>query len=107
MGNELPPPAQAVIDAANSGDTTAFLACFAPDAVVDDWGREFRGTGAIAGWSEQEFIGVHVTLAVTAVQSIGADVVATADVGGNGFNGPSQFAFRLENGLVTRMTVRG
>jgi hypothetical protein len=107
LGNELPRPAQAVIDAANSGDTAAFLACFAPDAVVDDWGREFRGTSAIAGWSDEEFIGVHVTLRIIKVETIGADVVASAEVGGNGFNGRSQFAFRLDNELVARMTVRG
>ena len=56
------------IEAANAGDTEAFLACFTPDGVVDDWGREFRGPDEIRGWSDREFIGVHVSLDVTGVE---------------------------------------
>ena len=54
----LPKPVQALVDAANRGDTPAFLAGFTPDGVVDDWGREFRGPADIQGWSDAEFIGV-------------------------------------------------
>src|SRR5690348_16126383 len=31
------------VDAAERHDTDAFLACFASDGVVDDWGRRFTG----------------------------------------------------------------
>jgi hypothetical protein len=31
----LPPPVRSAIDAANAGDTDAFLAAFTPDGVVD------------------------------------------------------------------------
>ena len=39
MTIDLPTPVRAAIDAANANDTDAFLACFPPDGVVDDWGR--------------------------------------------------------------------
>jgi hypothetical protein len=50
-----------------------FLASFTDDGVVDDWGREFAGADAIRGWSDAEFKGVEVTLAVTGVTTEGAD----------------------------------
>jgi len=104
---ELPEPVARLIDAANANDTDAFLASLGPGAVVDDWGREFCGPEAIRGWSDREFIGVNVTLDVTGVaQDEGATTVA-ALVGGNGFNGPSHFTFEVDDGRVSRMTIRG
>ena len=66
--NDLPGPVAAAIDAANANDTAAFLACFIPDGVVDDWGREFRGPDEIRVWSDREFIGAHVSLDVKEVE---------------------------------------
>jgi ketosteroid isomerase-like protein len=106
MSSDLPAPVEAVIDAANRGDAEAFVACFTPDGVVDDWGREFRGAAAITGWSDKEFIGVQVALEVEAVELDGDDVTVSAQVGGNGFNGPSHFTFRLDQDAVSRMTIR-
>jgi hypothetical protein len=103
---ELPGPVRAAVDAANRGDTEAFLACFTPDGVVDDWGREFRGPDAIAGWSAKEFIGVQVSLAIEGAESAGGETTVTAQVGGNGFNGPSHFTLRVEGDRVSRMTIR-
>ena len=106
MPDELPGPVGAAIDAANGGDTEAFLACFTPNGVVDDWGREFRGPTEIAGWSDKEFIGVDVSLTVDAVTTEGADTTVTAQVGGSGFNGPSHFTFTVDGDRVARMTIR-
>jgi hypothetical protein len=103
---DLPAPVQTLLAAANGHDTDAFLEAFADDGVVDDWGREFAGPGAIRGWSDQEFIGVAVTLDVTAVADHDGETVVTAQVGGDGFNGPSHFAFRLAGDRVARMTIR-
>jgi hypothetical protein len=75
---------------------------------VDDWGRTFTGREAIRGWSDAEFIGQRVTLAVTEV-STGADVaeaVVTAQVGGDGFNGPSHFTFRAAGDQLASMKIR-
>jgi SnoaL-like protein len=104
--SDLPAPVASAIDAANRGDTPAFLAAFTPDGVVDDWGREFRGPEAITGWSDKEFIGVDVSLAVEDVETTGDDTTVTAQVGGRGFNGPSHFTFRVDGDRVTRMTIR-
>ncbi len=63
--SELPDAVRRAIEAANGGDTAAFVNLFTPDGVVDDWGREFAGRDAIRTWSDQEFIGVRVKLAVS------------------------------------------
>jgi ketosteroid isomerase-like protein len=104
--NELPGPVAAALEAANANDTAAFLACFTPDGVVDDWGREFRGPDEIREWSNREFIGVHVSLEVTAVERGDGATTVTATVGGDGFNGPSHFTFVVDGDRVTRMTIR-
>src|SRR3954470_11408405 len=104
-----PSPPEAVarlLSAANRHDTDGFLACFTEDGVVDDWGREFAGADAIRGWSDKEFIGVAVTLAVVAATTEGDTTTVQAQGGGSGFNGPSHFSFAVRDELVARMTIR-
>lgn len=102
----LPDPVQAAVDAANRGDVDAFLGLFTEAGVVDDWGREFTGRNAIREWSDAEFIGKQVTLAVSGVVQDGSRTVVSAEVGGNGFNGPSHFGFELDGPSIRRMTIR-
>jgi hypothetical protein len=104
--DDIPAPVAAAVEAANANDTDAFLACFTPDGVVDDWGREFRGPDEIRGWSDREFIGVKVSLDITGVERDDAATTITATVGGEGFNGPSHFTFVVEGDRVSRMTIR-
>ena len=106
MTYEVEPAVQALLDAADKGDLAAFLAGFTDDGVVDDWGREFRGASQITAWSDAEFIGKRVTLAVEGVKRIGEETVVTAQVGGDGFNGPSRFSFRVAGDRVSRMRIR-
>lgn len=94
------------VDAANRGDVEAFLDSFVPTGVVDDWGREFAGPEAIRGWSDAEFIGKQVSLDVTEVERDGGRTVVTAQVGGNGFTGPSHVTFEADGALLARMMIR-
>lgn len=106
MAAELPPPVRASIEASNAADIAGFLATFSADGVVDDWGREFKGAAEITSWSDAEFIGVAVTLEVLSASTEGDETTVRAQVGGNGFNGPSTFTFRVEGDRVARMTIR-
>lgn len=106
MVDSVPDVVQIVVDAANRGDVDAFLDAFRAGGVVDDWGREFVGRDAIRRWSDAEFIGKRVTLAVTGVEYDGARAVVSAEVGGEGFNGPSHFGFDVDGAKVARMTIR-
>ncbi|TCO54997.1 nuclear transport factor 2 family protein [Actinocrispum wychmicini] len=103
----IPKPVQVLLDAVNANDIDGFLAGFTQDGVVDDWGREFRGAEKIRGWSDAEFIGKQVSLDVdSSTERDDGETVVTAQVGGNGFNGPSHFMFRVDGDLVSRMTIR-
>jgi hypothetical protein len=104
---ELDPAVRRVLDATNAEDTVAFLAAFAPDGIVDDWGRRFAGQEAIASWNAGENIGVHARFRVTAVRTEGAGQVVDVQVSGGGFNGPSTFVFETADGRVVSMTIRG
>ena len=106
MTDTPPEPVARLLQAANGHDTDGFLASFTEDGVVDDWGREFAGAEAIRGWSDAEFIGVEVTLAVTEVTTEGDETTVKAQVGGSGFNGPSTFTFAVRDDRVARMTIR-
>jgi ribokinase len=102
----VPEPVARLLQAANDNNTDAFLAGFTTEGVVDDWGREFAGADAIRSWSNDEFIGKRVSLEVRDVQQDGAMTVVTAQVGGDGFNGPSHFSCEVEGDRVARMTIR-
>jgi ketosteroid isomerase-like protein len=105
---DVPAAVQNALDAANAGDTEAFLDAFVDGAgAVDDWGRVFRGRDRIREWSDAEFIGKAVTLDVTGVRTDAATVVVSAQVGGNGFNGPSDFAFDVDGDRVSLMRITG
>lgn len=102
----VPEPVARLLQAANDNDIDAFLAGFTGDGMVDDWGREFTGADAIRSWSDSEFIGKRVSLDVREVTQDGATTVVTAQVGGDGFNGPSHFSFQVQGAQVARMTIR-
>jgi len=106
MLESTPAPVAKLLEAANANDTEAFLATFVEGGVVDDWGREFVGEDAIRGWSDREFIGKHVSLGIRGIERDGESTVVTADVGGEGFNGPSHFSFLVDDDRVSRMTIR-
>lgn len=71
---DLDPSVSCMIEATNAEDTQAFLATFAEDAVVDDFGRWFVGRGEISAWSERENIGTHNRIEVTGVSPEGDGV---------------------------------
>lgn len=107
MPSPLTPEVRTLVDAANLGDTDAFVAAFVPHrGVVDDWGRTFHGPNEIRRWSDGEFIGKGVTLKVIHFYSTDdAEVVVIAQVGGDGFNGPSTFTFRVAENKVAEMRI--
>lgn len=78
MPKTLSPLAEAYVRLTNEQDAAGFLALFADDAVVDDNGREFRGSEAIAEWSRREIFAADVTLEVLdEFPADGATVVRT------------------------------
>jgi hypothetical protein len=101
----LPAIVATALDAANAHDADAWLAAFDPEGAVDDWGRSFAGHEAMRAWSDAEFIGVDVTLRVTDAHTTGDTTTVRAQVGGNGFNGPSHFTFNVRGDRIILMRI--
>jgi len=104
---ELEAPIAAMLDATNRGDPDGFLAAFADDAVLVDWGRTFTGKDEIARWDANENIGVQSHVEATSVQVDGSTSVVGVQVSGNGYNGGGSFAFETGGGLIRRLEIRG
>jgi hypothetical protein len=106
----LEPAIRAFFDATNAEDDQKFIEAFAPDAVVNDWGREFRGHEKIAEWNANENIGVHsrITVLGSAPATDGrGGLEVTIQVRGGGYNGGGSFVFTTADGLISRMVIRG
>ena len=105
MSQEIPAAVQRALDAIDAQDTDAFVAAFAADGYVNDWGREFRGHDRIRSWSDNELIGKHATFTGTEVSTPGNPITLRTQVGGDGFNGPSHFTFNIQNNTLASMTI--
>ncbi|TDO54114.1 SnoaL-like protein [Kribbella sp. VKM Ac-2571] len=105
MSQEIPAAVQRALDAIDALDNDAFVAAFAADGYVNDWGREFRGHDRIRSWSDNELIGKNVTFTDTQVTSPGNPLTIRTQVGGDGFNGPSHFTFETQGDELASMTI--
>ena len=82
MKAQLPNIIARYIEASNTADRSAFLATFAPDALVNDVQREFWGRDAIATWADKELFAAHVTMDVKRIQEHYGDAIVTAKLDG-------------------------
>jgi hypothetical protein len=67
MITALPPVIADYFAAVNAFDEDGIVATFAGQALINDAHREFWGVEAIRKWVVREFVGDHVTVAVTEV----------------------------------------
>ena len=105
MSEQIPAAIQRALTAIDRQDNDAFVAAFATDGYVDDWGRQFRGHDRIRSWSENELIGKRATFAGTEVTTPGNPLTILTQVGGDGFNGPSHFTFDVRGDQLASMTI--
>lgn len=94
-----------MIDATNRGDSEAVVAAFAPDAVLNDWGRTFTGREEIGRWDRDENTGTQNQIQVTSVAHRGEALKVGISVSGGGFNGDGSFTFEIKDGLISHLTI--
>ena len=105
MTKDLPPLIDRFVAAVNRGNTEAFLACFAVDGVVDDWGRRFVGHKAIHTWSDEEMIGAKGRMTVRNIDQAGNEVTVTADWKSSFYSGPSRYVFIVDGDHIREMRI--
>jgi hypothetical protein len=103
----LPEPLERIVAAINAGDTPGFLACFAADGLVNDWGRTFVGPDKIKAWSDGELIGARGHLTVNNSEETAGRFVLHGHWASRVFTGDSAFAFVLNDGLIKEMHITG
>lgn len=105
--SSVPAPIAAFIDATNAGDSDAFLAAFADDAVLSDWGRVYRGRDAIADWDRTDNIGKRSHFELIDIASgAGTDTyVVTLTVNGDGYNGTGPMTITVSGDRISRLTI--
>lgn len=96
---------------AKGGEAAAFLAAFAPDAVVADEGRTHRGHAEIAAWRRETSRKYNVVTTPEAIETRGNEQVVTALVEGDfpkaGLPDPLrlEYRFRLADGLISSLSI--
>jgi ketosteroid isomerase-like protein len=109
--NTLPKVVAAHIAACNAHDVEAWMATFAPDAMVNDIRREFIGTDAIRGFADKEIFGDNVTMDVQRAWERYGDVTVHARVDGTydktGVPDPLilSFYFSLRGDQITQLII--
>lgn len=107
-GSETLPPAIAhFFDATNHADRERFLAAFAPDAVLDDWGHTSIGLDEIARWNDTDNIGARTQFEVTGFTVHNGIYAVSVQVTGNGYNGGGTMAFTVVDELISRVDITG
>ena len=111
ISNHLPKVVADHIAACNARDLDAWMATFAPDAMLNDMRREFIGTDAIRGFGAKEIFGDKVTMAVHRAWDRHGDVTVHAEVDGTydktGLPDPLilSFYFSLRGDQITQLII--
>lgn len=103
----VPPVIYEFVEATNAADTERFVATFADDAYLNDWGREFRGQDGVRSWNETDNIGMQSQFELISVLPGSADGEYTASikVTSNRFNGTGPFRFELRDGKIASLVL--
>jgi len=105
---QLPHPVQTYFDADQRGDGAALMTAFAPDALVQDEGRSYRGHDQIEAWwrdAKQQY--AHQA-APFDMKSEGGRISVRATVTGNFPTSPATltYHFVLAEGRIAELEIR-
>lgn len=99
------------ISACNAHDIEAWMATFAPDALLNDVSREFIGAAAIRGFATKEIFGDNVTMEVHRAWDRHGNITVHTKFDGayDKTNLPDPLIltqyFTLQDGLITQLVI--
>lgn len=103
---QIPQPILQFFESSNRGDPAGVVACFTPNATLDDWGRHFEGHEGVASWDRTDNTGVQAHIEPVSVKVAGETFVVTVKVSGNGFNGTGHMHFQLAGNKIARLDIK-
>lgn len=98
------PLVRRVFETTNAGDIDAFMALFAPDAVVVD-GPTYDGADAIRTWAQRETFGVQMHFEPLREDNAQGTIVAADAQSTGGYTGPATFTFTIANGKIQHWEI--
>lgn len=101
----VPAPVQALVDAINEADTEAFVAAFASDGFVDDWGRVLRGHDGVRSWAGSDAIGQQAQMTVLSASTSGDTTTIRFGWSSRRFNGESEGIFVVVGDKLASFTI--
>jgi SnoaL-like domain len=103
MNLSLTPLTTQFVESMNAQNSAEFIACFAPDAVVEDEGHTHCGTAEIQAWIEEAFRTSRPILKVTNATFSETGAVLTGDLSGSFPGSPIVLHYHLTiaEGLIT------
>ena len=104
---KLPAPLASFFHAFNAKDSEAFLAPFAPDAIVTDEGHDYGGPVAIRGWFAAVNAKYQPTIEATGLAEVGGQFVVTTQVSGTFEGSPIQlhYHFILKDDKIAALSI--
>lgn len=107
----LPKPIADFINATNKLDTEGFLASFTDEAVLNDEAVEYRGKDAIKKWSDEQYIGVGISITTNEAVEIDGQTIVNLTCAGDftayGITDPVKldFCFTLAGDKIRSLTI--
>lgn len=101
----VPAPVQAVIDAINAADTDAFVASFAPDAVINNYGLVWSGVDGVRTWAESDAIGAGARMRLVEAGTTDAITHLVFDWSSRLFQGRSEAFITVRDDLVVEFRI--
>ncbi len=101
----LPGAVQRFVAAINDADTEAFVAVFADDGYVDDWGRRLVGREGVASWAASDAIGAGARMTILSAGITGDTVTTRFAWRSRVFNGESTGIFVLNGDQIASFTI--
>ncbi|KGH98629.1 hypothetical protein [Oenococcus oeni] len=103
---DLPQVINQFVEYTNSENSKDFINLFAEEAILNDWGRIFKGRNSISEWNKNENIGKKSRFQIldsheTAVNNWMVQI----KVNGNGFNGTGPMEFKISDNHILSIRI--
>jgi hypothetical protein len=108
MSLDLPDPLPRYFAAQNALDADAMVACFAPDADVQDEGHTYSGREAILGRKHATIAKYGIAIVPLAISEEDGRAIVVARVTGNFPGSPADLTYRLglsPDGLIRTLDI--
>lgn len=101
----VPAPVARFVAAINAADTDAFVAVFADDGFVEDWGTMYAGPAAVRRWASSDAIGAGAQMTILSASTEGEVTTTRFDWRSRVFTGQSAGIFTLRGDEIVGFVI--